>query len=317
MSTNLIVYALFFVSVSLLIYSLQRYTFQDRPATRQVNRRLTLMETMSNPQEVFELLRRERGIFGGGSWAELSSVEDWLVQTGLRMRGIQLLMGMGAICGGALTLGFMTFGAQPLALFAALGLGLAGSVAALHVIRNRRIARFQEQLPEVIDVMVRSVRTGHSVPAALAHVAKETADPAGTEFGIASDEVAFGVDVTTAVRNLARRVGDHDLLYVLTAIAVQAQTGGNLAEVLAKLSQLLRERLKLRLKVHAMTSEARLSAVVLSLLPAGLYFFISWFNPQFYGDLWNDPLFRKVMYSTIALVVIGNIIMRRMAAIKY
>src|SRR5206468_2481990 len=129
--------------------------------------------------------------------------------------------------------------------------------------RSKRIARFSGQLPDALDVIVRGVRVGHPFSTAMGLVAKEMPDPIGTEFGMASDEITFGLDVRRAVGNLYRRVGQEDLLFLVVAINIQNQTGGNLAEVLSRLSRLIRNRIKVRAKIKSLTAEGRMSAIVL------------------------------------------------------
>src|SRR4029079_19345243 len=139
------------------------------------------------------------------------------------------------------------------------------------IVRRKRIARFSEQLPDAIDVIVRGVKSGYPFTVALGLVAKEMSDPFGTECGMASDEINFGSDIGTALDNLFQRVGHEDLLYLTMALKIQTETGGNLAEILARLSSLLRQRTMLRLKVRAISAEGRLSAVFLTAMPFVLF----------------------------------------------
>ena len=183
--------------------------------------------------------------------------------------------------------------------------------------RARRIARFSEQLPDCLDTIVRSLRAGHPVPIALSLVGRELPDPAGTEFGITSDEVTFGLSVPDAMGNLAIRVGAPDLLYLVTSVSIQAQSGGNLSEVLSRLSRLIRERFRMRRKVKALTSEGRASAILLTALPIVLFLVVNFLSPKYYGDVWNEPGFRKAAIVAGALLLIGNYVMRRMANFKF
>ena len=159
----------------------------------------------------------------------------------------------------------------PLALAHRNPSGLLVGYMLLRMARARRINRFSEQLPEAIDIVVRGLRAGHPFRVALGLVARELTDPIGTEFGILLDEITFGLDQQVAVDHLYGRVGQEDLSFVSTAVNIQSQTGGNLADILHSLSRLLRNRSKMRLKVRALTSEGRMSGLILSALPFLLF----------------------------------------------
>jgi tight adherence protein B len=161
------------------------------------------------------------------------------------------------------------------------------------------------------------LRAGHPVPVALSLVGREMPDPAGTEFGVASDEVTFGLSIPNAMENLAYRAGAPDLLYLVTSISVQSESGGNLSEVLSRLSKLIRERFRMRRKVKTLTSEGRASAVILTILPIALFLLINLISPKYFGDVWNEPGFRKAAIVSGVLLVIGNYIMRQMVNFKF
>jgi tight adherence protein B len=155
------------------------------------------------------------------------------------------------------------------------------------------------------------------LPVALDLAAREMPDPIGSELGMTSDEITFGQDVRTAVENLYRRVGHEDLLFFVVAINVQNQTGGNLAEVLSRLSRLLRNRSKLRLKIRALSAEGRVSAVVLSLMPFVLFGGIGLISPGYFGEIRNDPLVTPALiYGAISLLF-GNMVMYRMVHFRF
>src|SRR5437879_10060274 len=132
-------------------------------------------------------------------------------------------------------------------------------------------------------------------------------DPIGTEFGIVLDEISFGLDQQVAIDHLYGRVGQEDLSFVSTAINIQSQTGGNLAEVLHSLSRLLRNRSKMRLKVRALTSEGRMSGVVLSVLPFVLFLGVNLLSPDYYGGLKGHPVIMPAMAIGLLLLALGNL----------
>jgi tight adherence protein B len=149
--------------------------------------------------------------------------------------------------------------------------GLLSVVAYLATVRRRRIDAFTAQLPDALNIIVRSLRIGHPLVSAIGLASREMRDPIAGELAMTAEEIAFGQDVTTAVVNLHGRVGQDDLLFFVTAVSVQSQTGGNLAEVLARLATLMRQRSTLQLKVKALSAEGRLSAWFLSAMPFILY----------------------------------------------
>ncbi|NJO32190.1 MAG: type II secretion system F family protein [Rhodospirillales bacterium] len=199
---------------------------------------------------------------------------------------------------------------------AALVIGASGGAALLYLLlvylRGKRRTRLEAQLPDAIDTLVRSLKAGHPVPAAIRLVARELPDPIGTEFGILANELTYGLDLETAMNNMGARVGQEDLALVVVATGVQASTGGNLAEILSGMSKVVRERLRMRLKVKAMSAEGRFSAVILSVLPLGLFAILWVIAPHFYGEIWDLPLVKPVLLATAAWLIIGNIVMYRL-----
>ena len=153
--------------------------------------------------------------------------------------------------------------------------------------RSRRHSKFGAQFPDALDVIVRSLRAGHPVPVAIAMVAHEMPDPVGTEFGIVSDEITYGADLETAMRNLYFRVGQEDLPLFVTAVAIQASTGGKLSEILANLSRVIRQRFKMRRKIKALAAEGRFSAMFLSGVPVALFLVLKVIAPDFYASVWH------------------------------
>jgi tight adherence protein B len=143
-------------------------------------------------------------------------------------------------------------------------------------------------------------------------VSREMPDPVGTEFGIVADEVTYGADLETAMRNLYFRVGQDDLPLFVTAVAIQGSTGGNLGEILQNLSAVIRQRFKMRRKVRALASEGRASALMLSSLPIGVFFVIQFVSPDFYGSVWQFDLTKMILGGAICWMAVGNLIMFRM-----
>jgi tight adherence protein B len=153
--------------------------------------------------------------------------------------------------------------------------------------------------------------------AELGMVGRELGDPVGSEFGMVLDELTYGLDFETVLRNLYHRVGQEDLGLMVTAVSLQSSTGGNLSEVLNNLSRIIRERFKLRRKVRALSAEGRVSAYGLASLPAVLFLALQFIAPGYYGDIWEDPLVQPALMLTVAWCMVGIFIMYKMVNFKY
>jgi tight adherence protein B len=198
----------------------------------------------------------------------------------------------------------------------ALGAGLVAPFLVLRMMRGRRRKKFGAQFPDAIDIIVRSLRAGHPVPIAVTMVARELPDPIGTEFGIVADEITYGADLETAMRNLYFRVGQDDLPLFVTAVAIQGSTGGNLGEILENLSAVIRQRFKMRRKIKALASEGKMSAMLLSALPVGMFLVVQLVSPDYYGSVWRFELTKIGLSVAAGWMAVGNLIMFRMVNFK-
>lgn len=311
-----IVVALIFAAATLTVYAIYWIFVVSRREQRLFNRRLELSKSLDNPSAVLETLREERS-FSNFSNPALRTLSDWLSQTGIpikpRSLGLSFLIlylvltALGSI--------FIGFGLATIAL--ALVAAIAIMVFALSYLRSRRIFNFAEQLPDAIDIITRGVRAGLPFSSSVTLVAQEMADPVATEFGILADEIAFGLDLRSALDNVYRRVGQEDLLFLTVAVSIQSQTGGNLGEILSRLSKLMRSRSKMRLKINALSAEGRLSAIALTLLPFALFLIINFLSPAYYSTVRNSAVLEPAIYLGLSMLVVGNIIMYRMVHFKY
>jgi tight adherence protein B len=165
-------------------------------------------------------------------------------------------------------------------------------------------------------MIVRSLRAGHPTPIALTMVAREMRDPIGSEFGIVVDEITYGADLETALRNLYVRIGQDDLPLFVTAVAIQGSTGGNLGEILENLSGVIRQRFKMRRKIRALAAEGRASALILSSLPIAMFLIIQIVAPDFYASVWDIPMTKHALMAAGTWMGIGNLIMYRLVNFK-
>jgi tight adherence protein B len=310
-----IIYIIVFCAVLLAVQGAYWFFTEQKRARGAINRRLILAKQNASARDVLETLKRERGLIGLDS-EHFARLNELVLQTGLRVEGkmliaIAFLLGVlfFVLFGFAFGFGLIAFILS--AVFAAVALVLFLALA-----RRKRIARFSEQLPDSIDVIVRGVKSGYPFTVALGLVAKEMSDPIGTEFGMTSDEINFGSDTGTALDNLFRRVGHEDLLYLTMALKIQSETGGNLAEILSRLSGLLRQRAMLRLKVRAISAEGRLSGIFLTAMPFVLFGVVTLLRPDYYLGVREHPLIMPLLAIALMLLLVGNVIIFRMVNFK-
>jgi tight adherence protein B len=282
-----------------------------------INRRLSLSKETADRESVLIELRRERGLTSGGNYQlGLIAFNRLMLQSGLTV-GLPrffIIVGTGSVVAGGITWIFR--GEILEALGALVFCSTLLPFLALRFLRSRRQKKFAAQFPDSLDIIVRSLRAGHPVPIAVNMVGREMGDPIGTEFGIVTDEVTFGADLETAMRNLYARIGSDDLPLFVTAVAIQGSTGGNLGEILQNLSGVIRDRFKMRRKIRALAAEGRASAMILSALPIGMFIVIQFIAPEFYGAVWSEHLTKVMLTGAAVWMLIGNFIMFKMVNFK-
>jgi tight adherence protein B len=303
-----------FATIFLIVEALYLFVLRPASRTKEINRRLAITAVKKTQDQVFEQLRRERWLpMQGGRMRFLRRL---VVQSGIKVEPFRLgvaalFVSFTVLFFAGLLLGFNAFSFTLTAILVP-----AIGIIYLSIKRARRQASFGEQLPDAVDIMVRSLRAGHPVPRSLALVAGEMSDPAGTEFGIASDELTYGSDLPTAVDALSERVGHQDLKFLVVALSIQSATGGNLSEILSNLSTVIRQRFKLRRKVKALSAEGRYSAVLLSLMPFILFGGMNVLMPRYYGDIWGHPALIPAFATAGLVMLLGFFIMYRMVNFK-
>jgi tight adherence protein B len=176
--------------------------------------------------------------------------------------------------------------------------------------------RVYEQFPVALDVFVRGLRAGHPVASALELLTVEMPDPIGSQFGYVVDEITYGAELRDALQNMAERWDSDDMRMFVVSLSIQSETGGNLAEILENLSQVIREREAMLLKVRALSSEGRLTANMLTILPLGSFLVLFFVNPRFFLDVANDPWFIPGFTILLCLYLIGYFSIRRMVDLK-
>jgi len=311
-SPVLLIYTLVFCGGFLALQATIGAGRQAKVTVKLANDRLRRMQSDEPQAVVISKLRKARSLSETG---DLTGLLIWLngrvMQSGLPLGayGIYYILATSVVC-----LGLTLFLLKGTLLWALIGCG-AGLLLPLFILNflvTRRRNKAVVQLPEALDIIVRSLGAGHPVPVAMGLVAREMPDPIGSEFGVASDEVSFGSNISTAIQRLADRIGHDDFELFSAMIRLQERTGGNLAELLRSNSKTIRDRQKMRLRIKACSAEGRMSAMILNAAPIALFFLIQLTAPDFYGEIEDNPMVKYAFWGVIIWMSIGNLFMRRM-----
>jgi tight adherence protein B len=305
------------ISAVLTVEAAYLMCFSAASYRSKINRRLKLSNDRTDRESVLVELRRERGLTNAGDYRlNFVPLNRLILQSGLTIGFVRIVVII------AIT-AVLAFGATVAVRGSIAQAGLAALLTAtvlpylaLRILRGRRQKKFAGQFPDALDIIVRSLRAGHPVPIAITMVGREMTDPIGSEFGVVSDEVTYGADLETAMRNLYARIGSDDLPLFVTAVAIQGSTGGNLGEILENLSGVIRDRFKMRRKIRALAAEGRASAMILSSLPIGIFLAIQFIAPDFYGSVWHEHLTHVLLYTAGGWMALGNLIMFKMVNFK-
>jgi tight adherence protein B len=314
-----IIYVLIFVAVVVLVEGIYLTVFgKSISLNNRVSRRLALLEKNGNREQVLEQLRKEMSQHLTSKGIPLYSILASKAQKANIAFSPKALIGvMGLVTVFAylgLTVG--TSAPTPVRIALAIGMGVGGVYFWVNGKAKKRMALMEEQLPDAVELMVRSLRVGHPFSAAIGIVAKEVADPLGTEFGIISDEAAYGRNVSDSLKSFAERMDSQDLRFLAVAVTIQQQSGGNLAEILDGLAKVVRARFKLFRRVKAITAEAKWSGMFLSFFPLGALALILVIQPDYYDGVSKTSAFIPACLIVGVLLTINIIFMKMMVNIK-
>ncbi len=314
-----IIYGIVFLAVLLGVEGLFMLFGGDKTLRKATNRRMRMRQNGQSAQDVMHKLRRtgrQAGTAPGSG--PLGALDTLIGQAGMSMSASMLVIIMAATTLAIWVLLAFVRHAEPITSAAiAATVAIGGPILLLRYHRARRTKRFNEQLPDALDMAVRSLRAGHPVSAALKLVAEQMPDPIGTEIGIVVDEMTYGLDLREALDNLSRRIGASEVDFMVVAINIQHQAGGNLAEVLGGLSLVIRDRIKMVRKIRAISAEGKLSAWMLSAMPFVVGGFITIINPSHFRDVADDPLFMPGMLFLGALLAVGIVTVFRMVRFRF
>lgn len=291
------------------------------PEKKEVQRRLSVLSFESHQNEEIDIVRKR--LLSEVPWLNRMLLSfGWTnrIYLLLEQAGIGRPLGFFILVSVLLMAGTFLLGSRitshyiivvPVAAF-------LGSLPFLYIYskKNRRMKKFENQLPDAMDLMARSLKAGHAFSGGLKMVGDEFGDPVGTEFEKTVNEINLGVGVIDALKNLLNRVDCPDLNFFIISVVLQRETGGNLAEILENISRLIRERFKLHGRVRVLSAEGRLSAIMLTVLPFVVAFIIGLVNPGYITTLIQEPAGNIMIGLALLLIIMGYFTMRRMIKIE-
>ncbi len=314
-----LIYILIFVAVLMLVEGLYLTVFgKSISLNNRLSRRLALLEKVQDREKVLEQLRKEMSQHVSARGIPLYSILAAKAQkaniafTPKQLIGIMVGLAVFSYLG--LTIG--TEAAAPVRVIVAIIMGIGGVYVWINNKAKKRMSLLEEQLPDAVELMVRSLRVGHPFSTAIANVAKEVADPLGTEFGMIADEASYGRDVAESLKEFAERMDSQDLRFLSVAVTIQQQSGGNLAEILEGLAKVIRARFKLFRRVRAITAEAKWSGMFLSAFPIGALIMINVIQPHYYDDVKETSAFIPACLVVAVFLVVNVVFMKIMVNIK-
>ncbi|MEO0829820.1 MAG: type II secretion system F family protein [Pseudomonadota bacterium] len=318
-SAEPIIYGLIFVAVLVLVEGIYLTVFgKSISLNNKVNRRLEMLEKGGGREEVLEQLRKEMSQHLNSKGIPLYSIlADKAQKANIAFSPSALIVLMCVLSGVAflgLTLG--TEAGLPVRIAVSIAMGFGGVYVWVNNKAKKRLALIEEQLPDAVELMVRSLRVGHPFSSAVNIVAKEVADPLGSEFGVIADESAYGRDISESLKALAERMDMQDLRFLAVAVTIQSQSGGNLAEILDGLAKVIRARFKLFRRVKAITAEAKWSGMFLSVFPIVALVAITVIKPDYYDDVKTTAAFIPACLVVGTFLVVNVIFMKIMVNIK-
>ena len=305
------VYFSVFVCVLIFTDYLIRHYRNSREKREHVNYRISLIDENADRKVVYERMLRERGLDYNPAKSRISRIRRIIGQSGMRFEGSRSVSYIVAIA----LAGFIVFtylGLNPIIsiLFDFL-LVFFLVVSRISWVRSQRIKKFVSQLPNALDVSVRSLAAGHPLSTSISLVAREMPDPVGSEFGIMSDEMTYGVDIDTATRNMSTRVGAEELDLLAISLTVQRGSGGNLSEILSNLADMLRRRAMMKAKIKSLSAEGRMTSWIMLVFPFFLYGLISLISPEYFDPLWSSDYVNIIIIAAFSLMTVGMLILRK------
>jgi len=319
MSAEPIIYGLIFIGVLVLVEGLYLVAFgKSISLNSRVNRRLEMLNKGGKREEVLDQLRKEmRQHMNAKSIPLYSLLADKAQKGAIAFTPQQLMMVMGGLAFVAfIGLSIGTETEVPLRLLLSVGIGIGAVYFWISSKASKRLAMIEEQLPDAVELMVRSLKVGHPFSSAIQIVSKEVQDPLASEFGVIADEAAYGRDMGEALKDMAERLDMQDMRFLAVAVTIQQQSGGNLAEILAGLAKVIRARFRLFRRVKAITAEAKWSGKFLSAFPIVALIVINVSDPHYYDEVKETPYFIPACFFVGIFLGVNLLVMRVLTNIK-
>ncbi len=313
------IYVLIFVAVLALVQGAYLVIFgKSISMNGKVNRRLEMLDKGGNREQVLDQLRKEMTQhMKSQSIPIYSLLANKAQKANIAFTPIQVIMVMVVVSIAAfLMLTIFTAVAPPVRILVSILMGVGGVYVWISRKATQRMNLIAEQLPDAVELMVRSLRVGHPFSSAINIVAKEVPDPLGTEMGIIADETAYGRDMGETLKAMAERLDNQDLRFLAVAVTIQQSSGGNLAEILDGLAKVIRARFRLFRRVAAITAEAKWSGKLLSGFPILALIGINVVQPDYFDEVMQSPLFIPACFVVGAFLVLNLIVMRVLTDIK-
>ena len=314
-----VIYILIFVAVLALVQGAYLVLFgKSISMDGKVNRRLEMLDKGGNREQVLDQLRKEMTQHMKSQSIPIYSLLATKAQkANIAFSPTQIMMVMAVVSGAAfLMLTLFTQVAPPVRVLISVPMGVGGVYLWISRKATQRMNLISEQLPDAVDLIVRSLRVGHPFSSAINIVAKEVPDPLGTEIGIVADETAYGRDMGETLKAMAERLDNQDLRFLAVAVTIQQSSGGNLAEILDGLAKVIRARFRLFRRVNAITAEAKWSGNLLSGFPILALIGINLVQPDYFDDVMESPMFIPACFVVAAFLVLNLIVMRAPTNIK-
>jgi tight adherence protein B len=319
LSIEPLIYIGIFVGVIMLVEGVYLAIFgKSISLNARVNRRLTMLEKGTNREDVLAKLRKEMDQHKGATRLPLYAIiADKAQKANIAFTPSQLIL-VTVMLGVAvfIALSFFVSISLPLRLLLSVGMGVGGVYFWITSKASKRLALIDEQLPDAVELMVRSLKVGHPFVSAINTVAKEIQDPLASELGVIADEAAYGRDVADAIRAMAERLDSQDLRFLAVAVGIQQKSGGNLAEILSGLAQVIRARFKLFRKIKAITGEAKWSGAFLSVFPLIALVGINLMQPDYYDEVMQTSIFIPACIGVGVMLVMNMLFMKALVNIK-
>lgn len=304
------------IGVLILFEGLRQSVFSGDDTGRIKTKRLKMLSQGRSTEDILNTLRRPITTSKWHRVPVFGSIPAKMRQAGFTMKPAPFLLICFAICVLIFLFGRISMGTWP-AIGFTLTAGVIVPLNIINIVRRKRVEAFALQLPDALDLMKRGLSVGHPLNVTIANVSRTMKDPIGTEFGLLADQIEYGEELPQAFLDLAERIDQEDMHYLAASICIQHGSGGNLGYMFGTLAKVIRARFAMRRRVKAISSEGRISAILLSALPFLMYGATTITAPTYYSSVSDDPKF-IYMAVAVAVLVVGNaLVLRKLVTFKF